>query len=290
MKNENKRKIRKGLLNSKKIVEVGIGGILSIVDPSGISSEIVKKGFDVVITKITDEFDTRQLTKLESDRVKDVMLTAVEKIGKKLSEGGVLRNDGFFKEEINDRNDAEEIFEAIIISSQREAQCMKLKFYANLLANIGFDNNINGDEAIQIIGLAERLSYRQCLLMTAIFMNTAQYRMMGNASILADRFITNGKEKTIPFNRISLYQDVLELYRMGLVYDCKRNIIINLGQINIHSLIIGGIGDNIVRLMELDKIMDNDYTTKHMTDFTDILNMIKNEKYKLVDKNHFVAE
>lgn len=42
--------------------------------------------------------------------------------------------------------------------------------------------------------------------------------------------------------------------------------------------------------MKLDKIMDNEYTEKHSKDFIDIFKMIKSERYKIVDNNHFVAE
>lgn len=289
LNNKNKRKIRDGLLKSKYIVETGVGGALSLLDPTGILGEGVKKGIDLVINKIADEFDTRKLTELESERVKEVMVLAVEKIERNLLEGKSLRDDGFFYANLNDRSDGEEIFEAIIISSQREAQKMKLKFYANLLANIGFCTNISSDEAIQIISFSERLSYRQCLLMTAIFMNTAQYRMMGKASILADKFITDGTEKEISYERVSLYQDVLELYRMGLIFECKGNMILTIGQINLHSIVTGGIGDKIVELMELDRVMDNKHTEKHLEDFVNILKMIKDSRFEIVDDRHFLA-
>ena len=137
-------------------------------DSTGILSEEVNKGIDIAINKIANEFDTRKLTELESDRVKDVMVMAVEKIEQNINNKKVVRNDNFFINSIDDRSDGEKIFEAIIISSQREAQKIKLKLYANLLANIGFQEDINNDEAMQIITFAERLTYRQCLLMIVI--------------------------------------------------------------------------------------------------------------------------
>ena len=137
-------------------------------DSTGILSEEVNKGIDIAINKIANEFDTRKLTELESDRVKDVMVMAVEKIEQNINNKKVVRNDNFFINSIDDRSDGEEIFEAIIISSQREAQKIKLNLYANLLANIGFQEDINNDEAMQIITFAERLTYRQCLLMIVI--------------------------------------------------------------------------------------------------------------------------
>lgn len=277
MENKSKRKIYNGLLKSKAIVKTAAGGALSLVDPTGVLAEGAKKGIDVLINKIANEFDTRKLTELESDRVKEVMVSAIEKIEKNLLEGKVIRDDNFFYDEFNDISDGEEIFEAIIISSQREAQKMKLKFYGNLLANIGFCKELSSDEAIQIISFAERLSYRQCLLLTAIFINTAQYRVSGKASFLANKFITDGMEKNIPFDRISLYQDVLELYRMGLVFEVNGNLLLTIGQVNLHSIIVGGIGDKIVTLMELDRVMDNEYTENHINDFIKLLTVIKNE-------------
>ncbi|MDD6793855.1 MAG: hypothetical protein PUE01_00340 [Clostridiaceae bacterium] len=290
MKNQSKRKVRDGLLKSKGVVETVAGGLLSLVDPTGISGDAVKKGIDLAITKVADEFDTRKLSELESDRVKDVMVLAIKKIENNLFEGKQLRDDNFFSDTLNNRSDGEEIFEAIIISAQRESQKMKLIFYANLLANIGFCKDISSDEAIQIISYAERLSYRQCLLLTAIFMNTAQYKTMGNANILADKFITNGTEKEVPFERVSLYQDVLDLYRMGLIFECRGNLILTIGQVNLHSLIVEGIGMKIVNLMELDRMIDGENTEKHIKDFVKLFMEIKDDRYKLVDENHFVRK
>lgn len=288
MKKSTKRKIRDGLLNSKGVIETVVGGSLNLLDPTGIIPEGVKKGIDIAINYIANEFDTRVLSEIESDRVKDVMVTAVKKIEKNLSENKKLREDNFFQK-IEDKSDAQEIFEAIIISSQREAQSMKLKFYGNLLANIGFNKDITSDECMQLIEIAERLTYRQCLLMTAIYINTAQYRMMGQASILADRFIHNN-EKNIPFSRVSLYQEVLELYRMGLVFEKNGNLIINIGQLNFHNLIVGGLGDRIVELMELDRLMDNELTDKHLYDFNEILKLIKNDRYEEVGTYSYRAK
>ncbi|MDU1310008.1 MAG: hypothetical protein E6923_04710 [Clostridium sp.] len=288
MKKSTKRKIRDGLLNSKGVIETVVGGSLNLLDPTGIIPEGVKKGIDIAINYIANEFDTRVLSEIESDRVKDVMVTAVKKIEKNLSENKKLREDNFFQK-IEDKSDAQEIFEAIIISSQREAQSMKLKFYGNLLANIGFNKDITSDECMQLIEIAERLTYRQCLLMTAIYINTAQYRMMGQASILADRFIHNN-EKNIPFSRVSLYQEVLELYRMGLVFEKNGNLIINIGQLNFHNLIVGGLGDRIVELMELDRLMDNELTDKHLYDFNEILKLIKNDSYEEVGTYSYRAK
>lgn len=288
MKNRSKRKIRDSLLKSKGVFETVIGGTLNLVDPTGIIGESVKKGIDLTITKIADDFDTRKLSELESERVKDVMVLAIKKIEKNLLEGKQLRDDKFFSDRLNDRSDGEEIFESIIISAQREAQKMKLVFYANLLANIGFCEDINSDEAIQIISYAEKLSYRQCLLLTAIFMNTAQYEAFGDANILADRFIISGNEKEIAFDRVSLYQDVLDLHRMGLIFECKGNFILTIGQVNMHSLVAAGIGVKIVKLMELDRLMDGNNTEKHMKDFLNLFMKIKDDRYKLIEKNHFV--
>lgn len=288
MKKSTKRKIRDGLLNSKGVIETVVGGSLNLLDPTGIIPEGVKKGIDIAINYIANEFDTRVLSEIESDRVKDVMVTAVKKIEKNLSENKKLREDNFFQK-IEDKSEAQEIFEAIIISSQREAQSMKLKFYGNLLANIGFNKDITSDECMQLIEIAERLTYRQCLLMTAIYINTAQYRMMGQASILADRFIHNN-EKNIPFSRVSLYQEVLELYRMGLVFEKNGNLIINIGQLNFHNLIVGGLGDMIVELMELDRLMDNELTDKHLYDFNEILKLIKNDRYEEVGTYSYRAK
>ena len=66
-------------------------------------------------------------------------------------------------------------------------------------------------------------------------------------------------------------------------------MILTIGQINLHSIITGGIGDKIVELMELDRVMDNEHTEKHLKDFVNILKMIKDSRFESVDDWHFVA-
>ena len=45
--------------------------------------------------------------------------------------------------------------------------------------------------------------------------------------------------------KVSISQDVLELYRMGLIFESKGNIILTIGQINLNSIITMGI-ENIL--------------------------------------------
>lgn len=97
--------------------------------------------------------DQSRLSDLEVMRVSEVMGNSMKKISDNLQDGKKLREDSFFTNSEENSSDGEEVFEGIIVSAQREYEGRKLKYYGNLLANLGFREDVSRPEAIQLIQL-----------------------------------------------------------------------------------------------------------------------------------------
>ncbi len=121
-----------------------------------------------VFQKLAADVMQRQLSPREACRIGAVAAFGILKIREGIEQGASVRNDGFFESGISERAAAEEVFEGVMYAAQREHEEKKLKFMANLLANLAFRPEIDKAHANVLIRLVEDLSYRQlCLL--AIF-------------------------------------------------------------------------------------------------------------------------
>jgi hypothetical protein len=279
MKNKTKRSIVKSLENIKCITAKTVGGLvtLAIKDPTGISGAIAETSTDLLITKFANELDTRKLSELETLRVSEVMEFTINKIYDNLKAHKKIRRDGFFTNKIEDISDGEEIFEGIIISSQREFENRKLKYYGKMLANIAFREDVSKVDAVQLIKLAEQLTYRQYLILSLIgtsqIMKNSQF---GNMPFLRDTpFATDPKGTHVQYSHISVYQDIYEMYKIGLL-NSEGDAILELGYIVPSKLNMQGVGVRLYELMELDKL-ENDFS-----DIGDLLNILKSDRLNMV--------
>lgn len=117
------------------------------------------------LTDIGREMSKRLLSPREEARVGRVFVLAAEEIIQRKITGENVRDDGFFETDQTGRGDAQEIWESVLLKSQREPEEKKLPYMAHLLAGISFDSKINVHMAHQLIKMAEQLTYRQlCIL------------------------------------------------------------------------------------------------------------------------------
>lgn len=147
------------------------GGAIGCI-VGGPSGAVVGAASGVVINKVLcklgNEIKERVLSKREEVRIGATLTYAICKINENLSNNKKLREDDFFNYEIGLRSVAEEIYEGIILSAQREHEEKKMKFLGNLIANIPFDCTINRSKANFLIKIMEKLTYNQ-LCIIAIF-------------------------------------------------------------------------------------------------------------------------
>lgn len=263
--------IKKEIAKNKNIISTTTGNITSYVlkDPTGLSSTIVKNGVDKLLTIFVNDVGNRMLSELEKQKVADVFKYAVDDISKKLRQGKKIRNDGFFSTGTDDKADGKEIFESIIIEAQREYENKKLQYYGKLFSNISFESNISKPIGIQLISLASKLTYRQYMLLAIIYKQT----LINNNSL----FLINKElvSQEMNFEKISVYQDIYELYRNGLINGGGK-IIMETGYINPSELRIQGIGVRLYELMELANIC-----LENSNDYIELLNIIKHPNCNL---------
>ena len=127
----------------------------------GLSGYLVGKA----LVRIGDEISQRLLSPREEIRTGSVYALAAAEIIERQKSGEQVRNDGFFDPDHTGRADAEEVWENILLKSQRESEEKKLPYMAHLLAATAFHPEVSAPMAHQIIKTAEQLTYRQfCIL------------------------------------------------------------------------------------------------------------------------------
>jgi len=119
--------------------------------------------FAGTLEKIGNDIYQRFLSEQERIRIGGVITYATINIQKKLDNGLMPRNDGFFgihsvergactEIPFVDRPAAEEILEGVLLLSQKEYEEKKIPFLGNLLVNFAFDTRVDRSMANMLIG------------------------------------------------------------------------------------------------------------------------------------------
>jgi hypothetical protein len=111
---------------------------------------------------------TRALSVSEERRVASTLDFMRLAIDEHLAKDEQLRDDGFFTADMDERSDAEEVFEGVMLAAQREHEERKLPYMARLFAEIAFSPSLDKIAAERLIRLAEELSYEQLVLLGLI--------------------------------------------------------------------------------------------------------------------------
>ncbi|MBC1473281.1 hypothetical protein HB852_01440 [Listeria grandensis] len=169
------------------------------------------------------------------------------------------------------------------IKVQQEYEIKKLKYYGNFLANIAFSEEISKEEANKLITLINVLTYRQIKLI-ALLSGQVIYTNSHITPELLEVMHKFGsdhmgfpkmkfpKKWDLPnrdfsaqgmsgYSTISIYQDLMDLMKLGLVAqyrDDNIEIILDITLINPHSLAMIGLGAQLYNLMKLEQIPENE--------------------------------
>ena len=207
------------------------------------------------IEKVGGEISKRWLSPQEEKRVGYVLAKAVEEIIDREKGGETLREDWFSEEGQEDRSEAMEVLENVLLKSQREVEEKKLPYMAHLFANLAFDARYNIHMSHHIIKNAEHLSYRQmCLL---------------HYYVIKDKNIRNDIDQDNGFGHYNLDRISEDLYSLFYEYTdlCQRGYIggvsdnLSGGHFSIlkpHAANIESIAQDIYTLMRLHEIPEKD--------------------------------
>jgi len=145
-----------------------------------------------LFSRAGEEIEKRYLSRRESARIGIVAVYAINRIKSNFENNIQIRTDDFFERDpIVDRSAADEILEGTLIAAKNEHEEKKLEYYGNLVANIAFHSEIDRYHANYLLGIAERLSYRQICLLTNIN-RKSNYQLSSNLQELVKTLDKNG--------------------------------------------------------------------------------------------------
>lgn len=253
--------------NSKKIIETTAeyGGIAAgaaigsaigtaIAGPAGsVLGALAGTGLEKAFTWAGKEIKERCLSTAENRKIGTVYELAKNKIEENLNAGKHLRTDEFMKYEAKNRPAYEELLESTLFVAQRECEEKKLKYIANLYANINFEiphrweMNIDSQAANKLMKIVSELSYREIAILSVI----GRYQ---NGSL------TKPPRRENIFHNINqqknyIASEVFDLYCRGLVYSDE--IILYAGAMNPQKLNLNGYGAALFNLMELSTMPED---------------------------------
>lgn len=182
---------------------------------------------------------------------------AIERIKDKLEEGAVIRDDGFFNDDVV-RPSGAELYEGILINAQDAYEERKLPHYGYLYANIAFRQDVTPGQAHHLVKIADRLTYRQlCLLQ--LFRGISQ-EIRNLSSTLRD---TDYAGTAPSMELAAVLQEIHSLYREGLITMERpdrdaREVIVDIIAIIPRYISVWGPGYQLFNMMELQHIPTED--------------------------------
>ena len=173
---------------------------------------------------------------------------AAAEVAERINAGEQVRQDEFFSDNRSGRSEGEEVWESILMKSQREPEEKKLPYMAHLLANLAFDPGIGSHMAHQVTKTAEQLTYRQLCILKLIMVKE-QYALRKN-----DYRKPGG---TFPAELYQLFYEYYDLHNRGY-FDSGTGTMLGLTDLNPSAVKLQGLGLVTFQLMRLSAIPEAD--------------------------------
>jgi hypothetical protein len=141
----------------------GLGFLLG-GGPGAMGGQVVGVGASYALRAMAAEIKQRWLSKREEVRVGGLLASAVMEFNRRIKLGETPRDDGFFDPQA-DRSVAEELIEHALLVARDEAEERKVELLGRLTAAICFDESVTREQGNNLIRTAERLSYRQIIML-----------------------------------------------------------------------------------------------------------------------------
>ncbi len=202
-----------------------------------------------VLRKVGAELRRRILGPREEVRIGAALAVAATAIKRGLDEGRELRNDGFFEAQDDNRAQAEELLEGVLLKARDAYEEKKVQFLGQLYANLAFHPEISPAHANHLIALAGQLTYRQLVTLAIAIDQASRHRLRqtdfrGDAAALAALSLDGG----------ALLTEIYDLYQRGLINDTTGEAWISLPDVRPGSIRAQGSGSVLSQLMNLNAI------------------------------------
>jgi hypothetical protein len=158
-----------------------------------------------------------------------------------------LRDDGFFGDE---PSSASEILEGVLLAARDSFEEKKVRYLGYLYASIACTDQISTYLANRLIVQAQRLTYRQLVLLAMIGDTADRAKLPGDIEVPADRQLT--------FETIGYLHDLNELYQESLIGQAARPVQSLVRASNAQEMEPLGLGLILAEAMKLDRIPDAD--------------------------------
>ena len=223
-------------------IGTAIAGPLGAVT-GALAGTVIEKG----LLWAGNEIKTRVLSPKEDERIGMVYAYIAEKINCNLIAGKVFRTDSFFDAHENERSSNEEILEGVLLTAQKEYEEKKLRYLANMYANLPFNEAVNPRMANMLIKLASELTYRQYIILHVVNMfQNSKY----NVEAKKEPY-----ESLAGFKTMTIATEIFDLYRRTLIHSSEA--LLDAAAINPSKLTLVGYGELMFELMELDGMKDD---------------------------------
>jgi hypothetical protein len=121
-----------------------------------------------VFRRVGSELHQRLLGPRHRVRVGAAFAVAAETIMSRLDAGEALRQDGFFDDRAHGRPASDEVLEGVLQAAGEAFEERKVPFLGKLYASVAFDDSVDRPQANFFIAVAERLTFRQVVLLAVI--------------------------------------------------------------------------------------------------------------------------
>ncbi len=187
------------------------GGAIGLVGgpPGAIAGAVVGSAIGHTLERAGMEVYDRLLVRRQQQRVGAVLALAEQEAIRAQQAGGSIRTDGFFEAtKSSRRSGADEVLEGVLLHAADAYEERKLRHLAAILPSVAMRSDISVADAHLLTRLADRLSWRQLLILGVLVNPPA------DAFVLSD--VDQDERGSTPVAP-ALAEEVDELGRLGLL-------------------------------------------------------------------------
>jgi hypothetical protein len=220
--------------------------------PGALAGAIAGPPLIAAFRRLGADLRQRLLGPREEVRVGAAYIYAAEAITWYSNAGQTPRDDGFFSDRNDDdgRSEGEEILEGVLLHARDAYEERKVRYLGYLFASIAFHKELSAAQANQLLALADRLTYRQLVLLSIFAADEERARLRDGDYREASQSLTS------PL--ISVLTDVYELHGHGLVGFDMPNAMLGVTDVNPRHMVAQGTGGILAAAMMINLIPEED--------------------------------